>query len=134
MNSTTVKNVEARVSASSGRKVTLTGVVLQPVTYVEDVRQNADFKVLTGAKSGASFLPFTMEVHDEQKTRNELRFTSDRYKVTLFSGPLDRIREHLTVGGKVTVSGYLEDRTYTDKRGVLRTSTELRGEAIYFVR
>lgn len=102
--------------------------MLNKVDLLGRLVRDPDLRTTTGGTSVASF---TLAVDRDYKSQDGSR-EADFIPVVAWKGTAEFVERNFVKGQLAVVTGRLQVRSYTDKDGTKRTSTEVVAENIYF--
>lgn len=105
---------------------------LNKVIIIGNFGGNPELRTLPNGNSVANFSVATTEVWLDKNTNNKSEDTQ-WHRITFFGRQAEIINQYGQKGGKIYIEGTLRTRKWTDKDGVDRYTTEIRGRDFTFL-
>tara|TARA_R110000824_G_scaffold101193_1_gene240380 strand:- start:1271 stop:1657 length:387 start_codon:yes stop_codon:yes gene_type:complete len=84
-------------------------------------------------KSGTTVCNLSVATNERVKQNGEWVDHTEWHRIVVFGGQAESCGKYLAKGSKVAVEGKLRTRTYTDKQGTERRSTEVLADRVEFM-
>jgi single-strand DNA-binding protein len=98
------------------------------VILVGNLGRDAELRYTPSGTAVAKFSLATTEVWNDKTGQKQER--TEWHNIDLWGKPAEALSEYLTKGKQVYVEGRLQTDKYTDKKGVARRSTTVRGDRV----
>ena len=98
------------------------------VTLVGNLGRNAELRYTPGGAAVATLNLATTDAWTDKAGARQER--TEWHRVTFWGKVAESLTEYLTKGKQVYVEGRIESRQWTDKDGVKRYTTEIRGDRL----
>ena len=98
------------------------------VILVGNLGRDAELRYTPGGAAVATLNMATTEVWNDKSGQRQEK--TEWHRVVLWGKTAESLNEYLTKGKQIYVEGRLQTDEYTDKEGVKRKSTKIRGDRI----
>ena len=98
------------------------------VILVGNLGRDAELRYTSGGAPVSSFSLATTEVWNDKGGQNQER--TEWHRISLWGKSAESLQEYLVKGKQIYVEGRIQYREWTDKDGVKRTTTEIRGDRV----
>src|SRR5262245_43943736 len=98
------------------------------VILVGNLGRDAEMRYTPGGAPVSSFSLATTEVWNDKGGQRQEK--TEWHRISLWGKSAESLQEYLVKGKQIYVEGRLQYREWTDKDGVKRTTTEIRGDRV----
>lgn len=107
---------------------------LNRVMLIGNLGQDPELRTLPDGGSVSNFSVATTETWvDKNDPSGQKREQTEWHRITFFGRMAEILHEYGRKGGKVYIEGTLRTRKWTDKEGIERATTEIRGRDFTFL-